>query len=211
MIKVAITDDHPVVIDGLRAMLETEAGFEIVACYRNAGETEMYIGDSHPDVLLLDINLPDKDGVQLCTELKKQWPAIRIIALTTFNQAAIVKNIMAKGADGYIVKSSNKAELIKALTTVVGGDEYLHPEILKVLLADTLHHRTSPGFIPKLTRREKEILKMIIDEMTTHEIADQLCLSPKTVESHRLNLIQKLGVRNTAGLVKIAIEKGLTN
>lgn len=209
MIKVAITDDHPLVINGLRAMLETQANFEVVACYTNAAETKMHIGNDQPDVLLLDINLPDQDGSQLCTELKKHWPTIKIIALSTYNQAAIVKNIMGKGANGYILKSSDKAELIKALIAVATGNEYLHPEILKVLLEDTLHHRSSQGFIPKLTRREKEVLKLIINELTTQEIADQLCLSPKTVETHRMNLVQKLGVRNIAGLVKMAIEKGL--
>lgn len=210
MIQVAITDDHLLIINGINDLLSRIDGILLSASYLDATATRNGLEKSVPDVLLLDINLPDGDGIQLCHELTRKYPSMRIIALTTYNQNVLVKNMMRNGASGFLIKNISAEELESAIRTVHRGEQYIQPEIKESLLRDSLgtpEPRTM--FRPKLTRREKEVLGLIMDEFTTQEIADKLFLSPKTVETHRLNLLQKMGVRNTAGLVKEAINQGL--
>ncbi|RMG67090.1 MAG: DNA-binding response regulator [Bacteroidetes bacterium] len=210
MIRVAITDDHLLIINGIQELLAPLAHIQITDAYMNAAETRAGLARAVPDVLLLDINLPDGDGIQLCRELTKAYPDLKVLALTTYNQTALVKNFMRQGASGFLLKNTSLAELQEAIETVYGGEQYLQGEIREALLRSSLG-APAPHvhFRPKLTRREKEVLQLIVDELTTQEIADKLFLSPKTIETHRLNLLQKLGVRNTAGLVKTALHHGL--
>lgn len=210
MINVAITDDHLLIINGIRELLTQVDDMQLSAHYMNVAETVEGLRNDQPAVLLLDINLPDGDGIQLCRDLTKTYPDLKIIALTTYSQNVLVKSMMRNGAHGFLMKNTSKAELEEAIRAVSAGGQYLQAEIKEALLRDSIGapaQRTT--FRPKLTRREKEVLQLIMDEMTTQEIADKLFLSPKTVETHRLNLLQKLGVRNTAGLVKEAINQGL--
>lgn len=210
MINVAITDDHLLIINGIRELLTQIDDMQLSAHYMNVAETVEGLRNEQPAVLLLDINLPDGDGIQLCRDLTKTYPDLKIIALTTYSQNVLVKSMMRNGAHGFLMKNTSKAELEEAIRAVSAGGQYLQAEIKEALLRDSIGapaQRTT--FRPKLTRREKEVLQLIMDEMTTQEIADKLFLSPKTVETHRLNLLQKLGVRNTAGLVKEAINQGL--
>lgn len=210
MINVAITDDHLLIINGIKDLLSRIEGIELSGSYMNAEETRIGLEKAVPDVLLLDINLPDGDGIQLCRELTRKYPALQVIALTTYNQNVLVKNMMRNGSSGFLMKNISAEELENAIRTVHRGEQYIQPIIKEALLRDsfgTAEPRTT--FRPKLTRREKEVLGLIMDEMTTQEIADKLFLSPKTIETHRLNLLQKLGVRNSAGLVKEAINQGL--
>jgi len=211
MIKVAVTDDHPMVLRGIETMLKTSKDITVIATYKNCGETYKGIKLEKPDVLLLDINLPDCNGIEFCKKLHKEFSKIHIIALTNFNETAFVKNIIRNGAKGYLLKNTDKFELEEAINKVNRGDQYLQKSIQKKLLDESFGITSRKTFIPKLTRREKEVLKLIVDELTNQEIADKLFISVKTVETHRSHLIQKLDVRNTAGLVRIAIEKGLTS
>ena len=210
MIKVAVTDDHPMVLRGIETMLKNSADIAITATYNSCNETYLGIKVDTPDILLLDINLPDCNGIEFCKTLNKSFPEIQVIALTNFNETAFVKNIIRNGAKGYLLKNTDKHELESAIKKVFRGEQYLQKSIQKKLLDESFGITSRNTFIPKLTRREKEVLKLIVEEMTTQEIADKLFISTKTVETHRSHLIQKLDVRNTAGLVRIAIEKGLT-
>lgn len=210
MIKVAITDDHFLIINGIKELLTQIEDIEFVDGFLNAAETREGLKEKHVDVLLLDINLPDGDGIQLCKELTRAHPQLKIVALTTYNQNVLVKNMMRNGALGYLIKNTSKDELSEAIHAAYADKQYVQPEVKEALLRDafgTSSQRSS--FRPKLTRREKEVLKLITEEFTTQEMADKLFISPKTVETHRLNLLQKFGVRNTAGLVKEAINQGL--
>ena len=209
MIKVAATDDHTMVLRGIETMLKNSTEVTVVATYKNCDETYKGIRTNTPDVLLLDINLPDGNGIEFCKLLHKEYPDIHIIALTNFNETAFVKNIIRNGAKGYLLKNTDKQELETAIKKVYRGEQYLQKSIQKKLLEESFGITSRKSFIPKLTRREQEVLKLIVDELTTHEIAEKLFISVKTVETHRSHLIQKLDVRNTAGLVRIAIEKGL--
>lgn len=210
MIKVAITDDHLLVIKGLSELLTLIPGVQLTGSYMTLEETGKGLQKINADVLLLDLNLPDGDGMAYCKELKKNYPALKVIVLTTYNQATLVKNTLKNGASGFLLKNITLQELEEAIKTVYNGKEYLQQEIKEILLSSALGSKPkNNSFLPVLSRREKEILQLIVEECTTQEIAGKLFISVKTVEAHRSHLIEKLGVKNLAGLVKVAIEKGL--
>ncbi len=216
MITIAITDDHQMVMQGIETMLRYEPDMVISYKYNSVAATieglskqqpDEGLSKQQPDILLLDINLPDGNGIDLCKKLTGLYPKLKVIALSS--EIAFVKRILGNGANGYLLKNTSKEELIEAFKTILDGGQYLQSDIQKKLLQSSLGQKKSASFIPKLTRREKEVLIAISEELTTQEIADQLFVSVKTVETHRMNLISKLGARNSVGLVKIAMEKGL--
>ncbi len=209
MIKVAILDDHLMVIRGIESMLEDAHGIKVIAAYERKAHFLKDLSSLQPDVLLLDINLPDGNGLELAKELHKDYPGIMIIGLSNYSEPSFIKNMLRQGAKGYLLKNTDRKELVTAITAVYKGETYLPGTIREILLNDSIGNPQQPGFVPKLTRREKEVLDLIAKEHTNHEIADALFISTKTVESHRNNLIQKFGARNTAGLIKSAMEKGL--
>ena len=209
MIRVAILDDHNMVLRGIETMLEDSDNIKIIDTYNRGLQLLENIYNNVPNVLLLDINLPDSNGIDLCKELTKKLPEIAIIALSNYSETGFIKNMLRNGAKGYLLKNTDKKELITAITTVYKGSNYLPIGIQDILLNDSIGNPSQISFIPKLTRREKEVLNLIAKEHINQEIADILFISTKTVESHRNNLIQKLGVRNTAGLIRLSIEKGL--
>lgn len=208
MIPIAITDDHTIVIEGIKTMLKSNKEIEVVQSFENLKDTFENI-NSAVKVLLLDINLPDGNGIIACKKLLEKHPDLKIIALTNFEDTVFIKQIIKNGAMGYLLKNTDKKEITEAIKSVVEGKRYLPKKISDILLNDSIGINNSSYFIPKLTIREKEILALIIKEFTTEEIAAKIFVSTKTVESHRSNLIQKLGVKNSAGLVRVAFEKGL--
>lgn len=209
MIQIAITDDHQIVIEGIRTMLKSNKEIVVSQSFNSIKET---LDGLLPtlQVLLLDINLPDGNGITACKEILQKFPDLKIIALTNFEDVSFIKQMIKNGAMGYLLKNTDKSELALAIKTVLNGERFLPPKIQQMLLNESLGKpANSSFFVPKLTSREKEILNLIIKEFTTEEIAEKLFVSVKTVESHRSNLIQKLGVKNSAGLVRVAFEKGL--
>jgi len=208
MIQIAITDDHTIVIEGIKTMLKSNKEIEVLQSFENLKDTFENL-NSAVKVLLLDINLPDGNGINACKELLEKYPDLKIIALTNFEDTVFIKQIIKNGAMGYLLKNTDKKEITEAIKSVIEGKRYLPKKISDILLNDSIGIQNSNYFIPKLTVREKEILNLIIQEFTTEEIAVKLFVSTKTVESHRSNLIQKLGVKNSAGLVRVAFEKGL--
>jgi DNA-binding NarL/FixJ family response regulator len=209
MIPIAITDDHTIVIEGIKNMLKSNEKIEVLQSFESLKDTFDNLNDNVA-VLLLDINLPDGNGIHACKKLLEKHKKLKIIALTNFEDSIFIKQIIKNGAMGYLLKNTSKAELTEAIIKVNNGNRYLPKKISDILLNDSIGIENSSYFIPKLTSREKEILALIIKEYTTDEIANELFVSNKTVESHRSNLMQKLGVKNSAGLVRVAFEKGLT-
>ena len=197
------------VMQGIETMLRYEPDMVISYKYNTVASTLEGLSKQQPDILLLDINLPDGNGIDLCKQLTGLYSKLKIIALSSFSEIAFVKRILNNGASGYLLKNTSKEELITAFKTVLDGGQYLQSDIQKKLLQSSLGQKKTASFIPKLTRREKEVLTAISEELTTQEIAEKLFISIKTVETHRMNLISKLGARNSVGLVKIAMEKGL--
>ena len=208
MIQIAITDDHTIVIEGIKNMLKSNKEIEVLQSFENLKDTFENLNDS-VEVLLLDINLPDGSGINACKELLENNKDLKIIALTNFEDSIFIKQILKNGAMGYLLKNTSKTELTEAIKEVNNGNRKKKKKISDILLNDSIGIENSSYFIPKLTSREKEILALIIKEYTTDEIANELFVSNKTVESHRSNLMQKLGVKNSAGLVRVAFEKGL--
>lgn len=209
MIKLAITDDHPLLIKGIRDIIKEEKEIKFEVSFQTGMQTLEEISKYQPDVLLLDINLPDIDGIEICKKLGRELPDLKIIGLTSHKEISFLRNLLKSGARGYLLKNAPVGEIIEAIKQVHKGEEYVQHEMKELLLAESVRKVSNIGFIPRLTRREKEILRLISEEHTTNEIAEKLFLSPKTVETHRQNLILKLGVKNSVGLVKTAMEKGL--
>lgn len=207
--KIAITDDHPMVLKGIQSMLEEMAEIKIVGSYKNAAETLHNIYKDSPDILLLDINLPDVNGIELCKRLKDKNVNLKIIAISNYDEVSFVRRMLSSKADGYLLKNTDKLELIEAFKAVLSGEQYLQKDIKKKLLEQSLGKKYQNSFLAKLTRREKEVLNAIAEELTTQEISEKLCISPKTVETHRMNIMSKLGAKNSVGIIKAAYQQGL--
>lgn len=202
MIKILIVDDHPVVAEGLRKLIQDSKIAEVVGVAGSGKACIDFLKWEKPDIIFLDINLPDASGLDLCKTIKEKNPAQKILALTTFNERSVVSKMLDNGADGYILKNSESDEILEAVKEINAGNKFLAVEVEAIL-----KKKTEDGMI--LTRREKEVLNLIADGLTNQEIAEKLFISPLTVDSHRKNLITKLGARNTASLIKLAVEKGL--
>lgn len=211
MIKVMIVEDHQMMVDGIRAMLVNEPEIEVVAEASNGMEALTRLEEYDIDVVLLDINMPVLDGVETSKKIKSMYPMVRVIALTMYDEGALISSMLKNGVKGYILKNIGKERLLEAINTVYNGQNYFSDQIKDTLLTSMQPGKQQPtsAFHTKLTRREKEIINLILEEHTTSEIADKLFISEKTVETHRKHVLQKLNVRNTAGLVRMVIEKGL--
>jgi DNA-binding NarL/FixJ family response regulator len=209
MIKIAITDDHYVVLKGIETLLKEEEHVQVISTHETAQSTLNALSIEQPDILFLDINLPDINGITLTKTLVKLYPKIKIIALTNHENVSFVKRMLDNGAYGYVLKNVHKNELLKAIEVVNKGNKYLQKTIQKKILNQSLGRVEDKAFQPKLTRRETEVLQAIYQELTTKEISKKLFVSPKTVEAHRMNIMSKLGAKNSVGIIKIAIEKQL--
>lgn len=199
-VKVFIVDDHYMVIEGIRSLLQSEEGIEWAGHATNAASCLAFLQQQLPDVILMDINLPDKNGIDLCKEVKEKYPSVFILGLSTFNQQSFIQKMMSNGASGYVLKNATQEELMEAIETVSKGKTYLSDEVATSLRKNVLSE------IPVITRREKEVLLLIADGLTNAEIAKQLFLSTTTVDTHRKNLLAKFDVKNTASLIKRAAQ-----
>ena len=209
VIKLAITDDYKMVLKGIESMLKDTREIEVVGTYENASETLKNLEKDAPDVLLLDINLPDINGIDLCRQLVKKHPDLKIIALTNFDDISFTKRMLKNGAHGYLLKNTDKLEILEALKVVLSDELYIQKDIQKKLLNQTTKKTNDNGLQPNLTRREQDVLQAISEELTTQQISEKLFISVKTVETHRMNIMSKLGAKNSVGIIKIAIEKEL--
>jgi len=205
-ISVIIIDDHPMVIEGLKTLLAGEATIHIKNYFTNGKDTLEFLEKENCDIILLDVNLPDINGVEMVGMILKKRENIGILGLSTYSEPSIINQMIRNGVKGYLLKNATSNELVEAITQVHKGRFYFGSEIQKIL-ADSVSQNTKD--IPKLTRREKHILTLIAEGKTTNTIAEELFISPLTVETHRRNLMQKLEVSNAASLIKVAIEKKL--
>ena len=202
MIKVAIVDDHPLLIEGLKNLFASSGVAQMTASAANGKECLRMLGFGLPDVLLLDINLPDISGIDLCKEILSRWPSLNILALTSFSEYTSVRKMIENGAKGYLLKNAMPEEIIQGIERVALGETFLCHEIDLFMKKQTDRHIF-------LTPRETDLLRLIVKGYTNTEIAEQLFLGIETINSYRKNLLFKLNARNTAVLVKIAIEEKL--
>lgn len=203
-ITVFIVDDHYMVIEGIRSLLQHETAVEWMGHATNAASCLSFLKNQQPDVILMDVNLPDKSGITLCKEVRDLYPAVLVLGLSTFNQQAVIRNMMDNGASGYLLKNASKEEIMEALAAVLKGKQYLSFEAAASM-------KEKEKGIPTITRREKEILMLIAEGLTNAEIAEKLFISIPTVNTHRKSLLEKLEVKNTALLIGKAIKYGFVN
>ena len=201
MIKLLIIEDHPLVVEGLRNLIESHDNFSLCGVAVNADEALLLLKNCVPDVILLDIMLPGMTGLELIDILRKNYPTSRVLVISTYSQRYYVEAMLEKGAKGYLLKNAGNDEIIEAITAVYYDETYLSREI-------ALNQRKNAGQQVSLSRREIEVLKLVANGLTNKEIAEKLFISPLTVDSHRKNLIAKLEARNTASLIKIALDYG---
>jgi DNA-binding NarL/FixJ family response regulator len=199
IIKVFIVDDHYMVIEGIHSLLQNEKSIEWSGHATNAVSCLAFLQQQQPDVILMDINLPDKSGIDLCKQVKEKYPSIFIIGLSTFNQLSFIQKMMDSGASGYVLKNASQTELMEAIETVAKGKFYFSDEASKTLQKNEATHII-------LTRREKEVLELIAEGMTNNVIGQKLFISTATVDTHRKNLLAKLNAKNTASLVRMATQ-----
>jgi len=207
MINILIVDDHQLMIDGIKTTLEDVEDIKVVNHACN-GKVALELLENAQDIqiVLMDINMPEMDGLDCTKILHKKYPEIKIIALSQYTEKRFVRQMLKHGASGYLLKDAGKNEIIKAIRAVLSGDTYLPVELSKSLIGQSIKKTHNMGLFAELTSREKDILNMICKGYSSQEVADALTISFHTVESHRSNMIAKTQTRNTAGLVRWAVE-----
>lgn len=209
MIRVFIADDHKMVIEGIQLLISYDSEIECVGFALNGKEALVLMASLQPDVVLMDINMPELNGIETCKALKKEYPQIKVIALSMLNESSMIKLMLKSGAEGYVLKNAGSDEVISAIKAVHNGKKFLSEEANETMMNDLFSNSNKPkkkSAFMSLSRREKEVLQLIIDEFSSKEIAEQLFISLGTVETHRRNMLSKLGAKNTAGLVRISLE-----
>lgn len=209
--RLVLVDDHQMFLDGLEMILSSQADFHIVGTARDGWQALSIIEEQKPDVILTDLNMPEMDGLELVKRLKQKFPEIKVLVLSMMNDKETVSSIMDVEAEGFILKNSNKADLVKAVKAVYAGDTYYSNEILNIMLSRYQRKARQEEAKKLLTDRELEILQLVAEEMTSEKIAEKLFISPRTVETHRKNILAKTQANTLIGLIKFAVKNDLIN
>lgn len=188
------------IVEGIRSLLQNENEIEWLGHAMNAHSCLAFLQQQQPDIMLMDINLPDMSGIDLCKEIKSRYPSVRIIGLSSYSQQSFIQKMMDNGASGYVLKNATREELLEAIGTVRSGREFMSLEAASTMM------KNEDSKIPIITRREKEVLTLISEGLTNHEIGEKLFISTTTVDTHRKNLLTKFEAKNTAALVRAAAQ-----
>ena len=206
--RILIIDDHKLVLEGLKLLIESTTELDFVGMAESGKVGISMIEESKPDILLLDIEMPEMNGIEVCKHVKASFPSIKVIAITMLVQPSIIQSMRSAGADGFLIKNTSGAELVFAIKEVYEGRSYYSSEVLeKVKKGIIINGNKFP--VPKLSKREKEVVSLIMESYNTKEIAKALSISAGTVETHRRNIFRKLGVKNAVGLVKTVMDHRL--
>lgn len=208
-IRIGIVDDHQVVINGLTTMLSNFDHLSVVYTASESTAVLQQLETVSVDLLMMDIQMPGIDGIELTRQIRKHFPAIKVLAFSSFENSHYVKNAMRNGALGYLLKNAGHQTILEAITKLMEGEMYIDRKVEKIMLKESITGERRSSFEVVLTKRESEILKLIVEEYSNQQIADKLFISLRTVEAHRFNLTQKLGIKNLAGLTKEAQRRGL--
>ena len=210
MVNIFLVDDHPLIIEGFKKILQDIPHFNIVGAAKSAAETFAQLR-AHPaaHLVLLDLNLPDDDGIAVAKRLRDEFPGIKIIFLTFTLDGAIILKALQAGANGYVLKNTELPELVTAIDTVMAGETFVCREANAAMITALQAQANEPKQEASLTRREKEILELLVQGFTNQDIAHRLSLSTYTVDTHRRNMLQKFGVHNIQGLLNIVRKRGL--
>jgi DNA-binding NarL/FixJ family response regulator len=213
-ISVFIADDHAVVRDGLRLLVETQSDMKVVSEASNGREAARQVLHANPDVVIMDLAMPELNGVEATRQIREKCPATKVIILSMHSSSEHIFQALKAGAHGYLLKESAGMEVISAIRVVHSGKRYLSEKIGDVMIDEYIHNREvvetgSP--LSKLSTREREILQLVVEGKSSIEIAQTLFISPKTVETYRSRLMQKLGISDLPGLIKFSIQHGITS
>jgi DNA-binding NarL/FixJ family response regulator len=212
-IRLVLADDHKIIRDGIRSLLQNEEKYVIEGEAENGEEALELVDELKPHLVIMDINMPVLDGIDATKKITEKYPETRVLVLTMTSEQEHIKKMIEAGAGGYILKNSGKDELVSAIETVLKGQNYFSDEVKDAIMRNMVQRQSRnekiAGEPVPLTRREKDVLNLIVKEFTNYEIAEKLFISVRTVDAHRRNLLEKTGARNTAGLVKFAIENKL--
>jgi DNA-binding NarL/FixJ family response regulator len=212
-IKIILVDDHQIFRQGLRTMLTAEPDIKIVGEADNGRAALQLVNKFTPEVVIMDVSMPDLNGIEATRQILADHPGVKVIALSMHSDSLFVLNMLKAGASGYLLKDCALEELVKAIRTVVRQKTYLSPGVSDILLKDFPGTRSdsSSSAFSILTTRERQVLQLMAEGKSTNQIADNLCLSVKTVETHRQQVMHKLGIHSIAELTKYAIRQGLTS
>lgn len=213
-IRVYLADDHKVLIDGMQAVLQNEPEFQVCGYSLDGSDVIAQSLETQADILVMDINMPAKDGIEVLREYLPESHPFKIIILSSYDDLKLIREVMKMGARGYLTKQCAGENIVEALQAVWSGAEYFCPNVRDKILMSFSHGMAKPTSdtpVSSLTERELQIIKLISQEYSGKEIGVELSISPNTVETHRKNLIKKLNVKNTIGLVKFAIKNNLVN
>lgn len=212
-IHIVLADDHQIVRQGLRTLLAAEPDMKVVGEADNGRATLKLVQDLAPQVVIMDISMPDLNGIEATRQILAETPEIKVIALSMHSDSLFVLNMLKAGASGYLLKDCALEELVKAIRTVVRQKTYLSPGVSDILIKDLAGNWTSnsSSAFSILTVREREVLQLMAEGRNTNQIAENLCVSVKTVEAHRKQMMNKLGIHSVAELTKYAIRQGLTS
>jgi len=208
-IRILIADDHQMFIDGLKALLKREKNIQICGEVGNGIDALDFIRLHKPDLLITDISMPGMSGVELTRQVKAHFPEVKILVLSMYNDREIVSEILMSEAEGYILKNAGRHELISAVQRIADNSTYYSNEVLNIMMTRIKKQKSIEKNTSLLTAREIEIVKLIMKEFSSEEIADKLFISKRTVDTHRKNIIQKTNARTLVGLIKFALENGL--
>lgn len=208
-IKALIADDHRMFADGIISILAETDNIEVIGEAVNGKDAVALAKNLNPDIILMDVNMPELNGIEATRQIKKAVPNVKILMITMHNTREYIQQILSTGAEGYILKNTGRDELLNAIMTIMSGEMFYSAEVTDLVMKSYKEPMIEEKEEVKLSTRELEILKLISQEMTTAEIADTLFISHFTVDTHRKNLLNKLNVRNIAGLVKYAIKQGI--
>ena len=209
--SILIVDDHALMRNGLEAMLASEPDYEVVGVAADGMTAIRSVAELQPDVVLMDLTMPRTSGMDAIVQIKRQYPTVKIVALTFHKEEKYIHATLEAGADAYVLKDDSRTELFNALANVVTGNNYLSPSIVDKVVAGYLSGGDTAAAKPSwevLTRREREVIKLIAEGKRTKEIAEYLSLSPKTIEKHRTNLMRKLDLHNVSEVTVYAIKNG---
>jgi DNA-binding NarL/FixJ family response regulator len=210
MIRVLIADDHGIVAEGLKHLVEAQSDMEVIACVADGREAVRAAHEARPDIVLMDLSMPELNGADATRAIVQQDPSSRVIVLSMYAEGEYVRRALKAGATGYVVKRSAAKELVEAIRAVHRGERYLSPKVADAVTGDDAAGKGDDP-LARLSVREREVLQLIAEGRTGAEIAERLGLSQKTVETYRARLVEKLGIRDVPGLVRFAIQRGLVS
>jgi len=208
MIRLILADDHQVVIDGLRSILDLQDDIEVMDSFLNGRQVIDFLAENPDiDVVMLDINMPEMNGIETTRYIRNQFPGLKVLILSMHDTPEFIRNVINAGASGYVLKNADKQTLLGAIRKVASGENFFSDDVVRNIM-DSYKDSDHPRNV-EITDREREILKLIAEGLTTNEIAERLFISTHTVNTHRKNLLSKLDIKNTASLVRFAIDQGI--